>query len=135
MNKNEDYTDNMKSCKQKILENSGQILTKLNKENQIFYVLEDSEKNRVITQKLQKASYTNVICVSYRWVQFCIKHNNIIYDYVDKKMYNLFYIPHKVPFPDFAAVSIGLLDFDVSEKNTLREVIQIIGAQIAESKR
>lgn len=75
------YKDKLKSYKEKIFENQGEIIPVIDeKVREIFHILDDRPENvKIVAKKLP-----NVQFYSYRWIDFCIEKKQVIRNVYDQ---------------------------------------------------
>ena len=122
------YKEELANYKKLVRENSGKVLDSLNVFEEIFYILPDSEESAGIFRRNTKK---NIVFVSYRWIDYCLRSKIIVRDFQEKKLVFLIPFPFKVPFADFSETTIYAAGLPPYDKNVIKEIIQLFGAKFA----
>lgn len=123
----------LKQYRLKILEHSGKFCdaaSLLNSKNTIYYVLPDKTESLVIKRQAEP----HVICISYRWIDYCVEKKQIMKNFLEQKLIHLGPFPHKMPVLSFKNICVFVVGFPTHEKIILKSLLGVMGGDVVYDK-
>ena len=127
----------MSKYKRMVIENSGSILTALEKcdqlelsrDKKIYLILKDGKDS-----SKYKAFKDKIMPVSPRFIEFCVQTKLVIKDPSKEKLIHLLPFPHKTPCPNFDRIRVFVKGFDLEKNSSLMKTAGILGFEAVEEQ-
>lgn len=117
---NEDKADYIENMIRNIIENGGKVIPN----GSSHYVIQEDGFDPAIWNNLGNVDKMDRKVIHYRWVEECIKKNQIL---DDTNCMHLLPLPQRIPVAELSRVSVALTLFEKADKDVFDRLVKLYG--------